>query len=59
MEVNMDYMNWYEKCLWLARLKQNGGELSELERSELERNSECHNCSIDNIYGRNVDILPA
>lgn len=55
----MDYMNWYEKCLELARLKTNGGELSELERSELEKSIKYSGCSSNDSNGRNVDILPA
>ena len=35
----MDYMKAYERCLNKARNKANGGELSELERSEMEKSS--------------------
>ena len=55
----MDYMNWYEKCLWLARIKSNGGELSEFERSELEKNIGNCNDNSNSIYVSNVDILSA
>lgn len=55
----MDYMNWYEKCLWLARLKSNGGELSEFERSELEKSIRYSIGNSNDGNDRNVDILPA
>ena len=52
-------MNWYEKCLNLARIRENGGELSEVEKSELEKNISNDRNDSDDIYARNVDILPA
>lgn len=55
----MDYMYWYEKCLELARIKSNGGELSEFERSELEKSIKHSGCCSNDSNGRNVDILPA
>lgn len=54
----MDYMNWYEKCLVLARIKANGGETSEFERSELEKSSEYCRDNNNNIYVGNVGVLP-
>ena len=41
----MDYMKAYERCMNKARNKVNGGELSELERSELEKCSKSSKCS--------------
>ena len=55
----MDYMIWYERCLGLARIKYNGGELSAFEKSELEKNISNDRNDSDDIYARNVDILPA
>ena len=55
----MDYMVWYERCLGLARIKSNGGELSEVEKSELEKSTKYSNGNGDGIYSCNVDILPA
>ena len=55
----MDYMVWYERCLGLARLRENGGEMSEIEKSELEKSVGNGNGNNDGIYVCNVDILPA
>lgn len=55
----MDYMNWYEKCLELARLKVNGGELSEFQKSELEKGVGCGFDNSDSMSTGNVGVLPA
>ena len=55
----MDYMVWYERCLGLARLRENGGEMSEIEKSELEKDIRYGNGNDGGVYAGNVDILPA
>jgi hypothetical protein len=55
----MDYMVWYERCLGLARLRENGGEMSEVEKSELEKSVGNGNGNSGDIYDDYVDILPA
>ena len=55
----MDYMNWYEKCLTLARIKANGGEISEFERSELEKGYCDNNSSNYDLYVSDVGVLSA
>ena len=55
----MDYMNWYEKCLALARIKANGGELSELERSELEKGCQYSEYHSSSVSADNVGVLSA
>ena len=55
----MDYMNWYEKCLCLARIKANGGEMSEFEKSELENGCQYSEYRSSSISADNVGVLSA
>ena len=52
----MSYMKAYEKALNKARNKANGGELSELERSEFEKNSKDSICNSSSIISKSLGM---
>ena len=52
----MSYMKAYESALNIARNKANGGELSELERSELEKNSKDSICNSSSISSKSLGM---
>ena len=52
----MSYMKAYESALNIARNKANGGELSELERSELEKSSKDSICNSSSISSKSLGM---